>query len=318
VTAGGETTGPAPRPDYRAVLDALSAQVAVVDGAGRIQAVNRAWLAFGTANGADPAVSGVGADYVAVARRSGAPEAWAVADAIEAVVAGTLAGYSGRYPCPGPRGPRWFTVHVSPLRAGPGDVPTGAVVEHVEVTRQRRTRAALLTMAYRDPLTGASNRRRLDSALPRMLERAARNGQPATVLALDFDRFKEVNDRFGHEVGDRALRAAAQVLRRVVRARDRVVRTGGDEFVVLCPAVGPAQALDVAGRLVRACRQELTLAGEGAIVPSVGVAIFPEHGTAPGSLLRAADAALYAAKRQGGGCRLWSADLTLPGGPVEP
>lgn len=152
-----------------------------------------------------------------------------------------------------------------------------------------------------DPLTGLGNRRRLDRALATSLSRARRFGEHVTLLLLDLDGFKAVNDTLGHETGDRVLQKAAVAIRRVTRGYDEVVRLGGDELVVVSPATELLGALTLAESL-RAQVVAATAAGLPEalrITVSVGVAIFPDSALDPASLLRAADAALYEAKALG-------------------
>lgn len=153
-----------------------------------------------------------------------------------------------------------------------------------------------------DPLTGLANRTIFDAALSKACSAAAAGGAPFGLVALDLDRFKSVNDTFGHAAGDAVLCAAAERLTRVVRGRDLVARLGGDEFAVL--VAGP---IDLAGlsavsmRMVAALNEDVSFLGHDIpLRASLGVALAPCHGTDPGSLAHAADLALYRGKRSGG------------------
>ncbi|HEX6014860.1 MAG TPA: bifunctional diguanylate cyclase/phosphodiesterase, partial [Geminicoccaceae bacterium] len=133
------------------------------------------------------------------------------------------------------------------------------------------------------------------------LARSRRFGTRTAVMALDIDRFKDVNDAFGHPAGDRLLRELAQRVRATIRATDTAARIGGDEFALVAPDLADAQqALTLAERLLGACRAPFDV-GEGRlqVAVSVGVALFPEQGQDADTLLRAADAALYDAKAGG-------------------
>ena len=168
-------------------------------------------------------------------------------------------------------------------------------------------RATLHRQANEDPLTGVALRRVLDAALQDELGRSRETGEPLSVVLLDLDFFKRVNDRFGHATGDRALVAVAEVLRRHLRDGDLCARYGGEEFTLLFPGLGGHSVLAIVERL-RAQVEELSLEAEGEPVPlsiSAGVACFPEvHCRTPEELLELADGALYEAKRLGRNCCL--------------
>ena len=162
--------------------------------------------------------------------------------------------------------------------------------------RLERERDAMRGFALRDPLTGLANRRALDERLGYEIARPTRHGESFSVLALDRDGFKAVNDRFGHDAGDELLRDAAAALVEVVRAQDTVVRLGGDEFCVLAPQTDQASADHLIAR-VRAALAGVT-AGLSGLSASMGTAVFPADGTTPEALLAAADLAALEAKRR--------------------
>jgi diguanylate cyclase (GGDEF)-like protein len=166
---------------------------------------------------------------------------------------------------------------------------------------QRRERE-LREQAITDPLTGLYNRRRLDELLPRELARAARAGESVAVIIVDLDRFKRINDEFGHETGDRVLTAVGELFRTKVRGSDIACRYGGEEFALVLHETGREAARRRAEDLRAAInRLHLVQPGQRAfrITASLGVALFPQHGEDPDDLLRAADEALYAAKGAG-------------------
>jgi diguanylate cyclase (GGDEF)-like protein/PAS domain S-box-containing protein len=159
--------------------------------------------------------------------------------------------------------------------------------------------------AERDPLTGLLNRRGGDRRLRAALEKMARSG-PVAVIVCDADRFKAVNDRFGHAAGDEVLAGIAGRLRSAVRDTDEVARIGGDEFIVVARVADQEEAAAIADRCVRIASGPFRLGGPGIhperVTLSAGVAIaYPGGPVEPGSLLAAADRALYAAKAEGGG-----------------
>lgn len=170
--------------------------------------------------------------------------------------------------------------------------------------RQRRALtaayAALERASHHDALTGLAHRGTFDAALDRELERVARYPQPLSLLLVDLDRFKGVNDAHGHDVGDAVLRATADALRGVGRRGDVVARVGGEEFAVVLPATAGTQALALAERLRSAVAATRVAGGEGvvAVTASIGVAE-RRDGDDRDALYHRADAALYAAKRAG-------------------
>ena len=151
----------------------------------------------------------------------------------------------------------------------------------------------LKAQAQTDGLTGILNRRAAEVRLEEELARAARHGQPVSLLLIDVDRLKDVNDRDGHRAGDRALCRTAAAMQGSARVDDVCARWGGDEFVVLAPATAGADAVRLAERI-----RAHAVAGEGRATLSIGVATFDGTGQ-PGALLADADAALYRAKRMG-------------------
>lgn len=168
-----------------------------------------------------------------------------------------------------------------------------------EVTELRQAERELEHLATHDPLTGLLNRQGLQRELHLMVENAKASGDGFALLYMDLDGFKAVNDRGGHDVGDRLLRDVGQRLRQGVRQSDLVGRMGGDEFVVLLPCCrNPEAARKVAESLRARLRPSFAMPdGEIALDASVGVACFPEDASEPEALLAYADRAMYAIKR---------------------
>jgi diguanylate cyclase (GGDEF)-like protein len=160
----------------------------------------------------------------------------------------------------------------------------------------------LRSAALHDGLTGLFNRRFLRESLPQLQAGARRRGAPLCVIMLDLDRFKQVNDEYGHLVGDQTLLAVADMLRTHSRRSDLVARYGGEEFAVLCPDTDAETGLAVAERLREAVESlgEAELGYPGPQTISLGVAVqSPKHDLAPEELLDHADVAMYAAKNRG-------------------
>jgi len=164
--------------------------------------------------------------------------------------------------------------------------------------RERR----LQEQAISDPLTGLYNRRYISEFLPRELARSGRNTAPVAVILLDLDRFKRINDSFGHEAGDLVLNSIGNLLKGKVRGSDIACRYGGEEFALVLPETG----LEAAERRAEDIRLsiwglELSYEGKGLgrVAASFGIALYPEHAQDADGLLRVADMALYAAKGAG-------------------
>lgn len=188
------------------------------------------------------------------------------------------------------------------LLPGPADGPEiwqGVMFDAGEIKARE---AHLAHQATHDPLTGLPNRALFAERLAQALDRARVRGTSAAVLYVDLDDFKQVNDRFGHEAGDRLLVAVAERLRTVARGGDTVARLGGDEFAVLLEDLdGESGAKAVGDRLAARLRAPVRLKGEAVSArASVGIAM-ARPGVVPDELLRQSDAAMYAAKRAGKG-----------------
>ena len=160
-----------------------------------------------------------------------------------------------------------------------------------------RQRADLADQAATDPLTGLANHRALHERLGEELSRALRKGHPLSVVALDLDHFKAINDTYGHSEGDEVLLRIAGALRDQMRAYDVVGRIGGEEFALVLPDAGPAEAVAIAERC-RAALAGVVVHGD-AVSCSAGVASYPADGPDGHRLLEMADGALYQAKQAG-------------------
>jgi diguanylate cyclase (GGDEF)-like protein len=153
-------------------------------------------------------------------------------------------------------------------------------------------------LALTDSLTGCMNRRSFEMQLERDLRLATRMRQPVSLIMLDIDHFKRVNDSFGHDAGDAALRFLADVLRDELRGVDTAARYGGEEFAVILPQANLEGALIVAERL-RARIETTEIPEIGHITASLGIATFPLHANSRAQLVSTADQALYEAKHEG-------------------
>ncbi len=152
--------------------------------------------------------------------------------------------------------------------------------------------------AFTDHLTGLANRRRFERQLEREVGRMSRFGHPFSLLMLDIDSFKNLNDSYGHDAGDEAIRRISKVLREGTRGIDLAARIGGEEFAILLVETNKEGGLEVAERL-RAAIKALEIPKAGRITGSFGVAECPSDAQTAAEILKAADVALYEAKRNG-------------------
>jgi diguanylate cyclase (GGDEF)-like protein/PAS domain S-box-containing protein len=179
----------------------------------------------------------------------------------------------------------------------------GYLVAVVDITERRAAEARIAHMAHHDGLTNLPNRDFYQERLRQALERAASANRRVAVLCVDLDLFKNVNDSFGHPMGDRLLKQVAERLKSEVRGDNLVARLGGDEFaIVLVSEVSPNEVSDFADRLIGVLSARYDLDGIEVIVgASVGIALSPGDGASSEELMRNADMALYRAKSDGGG-----------------
>lgn len=206
--------------------------------------------------------------------------------------------------------PCWSWLAVNRIKHGEGGV-RHHVWSFSDITAQKLREASAEHAALHDPLTGLPNRRLLYQRLERAFSFYRQTGGGLAVLFIDLDGFKPVNDIYGHDVGDQALRECAERIRRCARVEDSVARFGGDEFVILAGGVaGPEDAAAVARRCIQAFQPEITVR-DGVSVrvgASVGIAIAGQVFRDADALIRAADEAMYVAKRNGGRCYVFAGE----------
>jgi diguanylate cyclase (GGDEF)-like protein len=189
-------------------------------------------------------------------------------------------------------------LHSEPPRVLAALFVLAVVASAVVVRLDRRLRAARLE-ALRDPLTGLPNRVLLDDRIDQALRTAIRTGGQFTLILVDLDGFKDVNDVRGHSAGDAVLRSLSRRFEAIVRANDTVARVGGDEFVILSIGTGTDdQAAALVGRLRHALRRPFRVEGTSIEIDgSIGWAVFPTDGATADELLVRADGQMYATKR---------------------
>ena len=278
-----------------AVLDAATSLIVVVDADARLVRWNRACEQLLGYSAAGLDAPGAVLKLIPASERSIADEAM---EALKAGESPVRTEFHWRTSAGDLRLIAWSITALT----GPDGEVTYMVGTGVDITDARRwaeDRVAaedrLRHMADHDDLTGLFNRRRFEEELERHVAHGRRYGMDGALLLLDLDDFKAVNDGHGHRAGDRVLTAVAAVLRNRLRESDVVARFGGDEFAVLMPHGGEAEAAELADVLVEAIRTDVP-APESPLGASVGFAVFEESATSD-EMLSAADDAMYADKR---------------------
>jgi diguanylate cyclase (GGDEF)-like protein/PAS domain S-box-containing protein len=194
--------------------------------------------------------------------------------------------------------PEWQTI--SSVKDEQGRV-THYVAAFSDISTLKEAEDRLQHLAHHDPLTGLANRLLLNARLDLSLQRAARQKSSVAVIFMDLDGFKEINDEYGHEIGDKVLQETGHRLDSMIRQEDTVCRLGGDEFILVIADVHKRE--DVAAfaeKVLKIVRQEIAIDRHRLSVSgSLGISIHPEHGQQASTLLRNADTAMYQAKKQG-------------------
>ncbi|MBX3584970.1 MAG: diguanylate cyclase, partial [Rhizobiaceae bacterium] len=279
----------------------LTASICVLDPDGNIVAVNEAWRRFSAAN--DGRGDYVGESYLQVCDRVAGDDhaiAHEIAKAVRDVLAGRRSLMETEYPCPSSEEQRWFLLRVTELRDKKGN-RTGAVVSHQDVTSRRLLEERLKLIADTDELTGLPNRRKFLRLASEALQAVKKASARVSLVVLDLDRFKEVNDKLGHDAGDETLRQIADQLSRGLRPGDILARWGGEELVVLLPQTDQRGAIQLAGRLrarIEGYSIETTSVSFS-VTASFGVTQLLENDDDLRAALARADKALYDAKEAG-------------------
>lgn len=293
----------------QAVLNSVTAEIAVLDHKGMILATNAAWQQqvqdnlSGLEQTTPGALAGVGSNYLLACQSIGIDKPAAhdksVPDGIQSVLDGHLSRFYVEYQVGVSPQPRWLSMSVTPLV---GKALRGAVVSLEDITDRILMQRQVRELAFYDPLTHLPNRRLAIERLTQHLALARRAKTRLALLFIDLDNFKPINDELGHEVGDWLLQSAAQRIQMCVRASDTAARMGGDEFVVLLPDLQSSDHAMVVAEKIRSALTEAFVTAQGvtlSISCSIGVALYPDHGETDVDLLRKGDEAMYQSKRSG-------------------
>jgi diguanylate cyclase (GGDEF)-like protein/PAS domain S-box-containing protein len=201
----------------------------------------------------------------------------------------------------GKDGSRIWTESIMTFIRDPQGLPVGILGISRDITERKQHEEAIRQLAFYDTLTGLPNRRLLYDRFSQAREQAQRNQKGLGLLLLDLDRFKEVNDTFGHPLGDRLLKSVALRLMSLLRGIDTIARLGGDEFLVLIPELGGLEDVaTVAQKILGAFESPFPVEEQMiSITGSLGVAMFPQDGQEIDELMKKADTAMYRAKDKG-------------------
>jgi diguanylate cyclase (GGDEF)-like protein/PAS domain S-box-containing protein len=204
------------------------------------------------------------------------------------------------YRPPGTDKVRFFESLMAPLRSSTGEV-LGAIVRIRDIGERRRAEQAE-ELASRDSLTGLYNHRTFYSLLSEEIARAQRYNRPMSLLMLDIDHFKRINDTYGHQAGDAILKGLSDILVKQARTIDIVCRYGGEEFMAILTETDATAAMIIAERLRLTVEHQRFDIGDQrsiAMTVSIGVVAYPQQACSPEGLVKAVDTALYAAKGSG-------------------
>jgi len=196
--------------------------------------------------------------------------------------------------------PKWLGITV--LKDGQGN-PRHHVAIFTDISELKQKEQHLHQLAYYDSLTGLANRSQFNQRLKQEFALTLRNQQQFAVLYIDLDRFKQVNDYYGHAIGDELLRQAATRMQQHLRESDILARMGGDEFTAILPTIGPPDnAAHVARKIIEALSRSFQIEDhEIEIGASIGISLYPRDGDSPDNVVLNADRAMYLSKESGGG-----------------
>ena len=208
---------------------------------------------------------------------------------------------------------RWLLVDAVPIKDAFGRVRE-VVSSFTDVTDRKKAEHELERQALHDTLTGLPNRSLLLDRLEQALRTARRLATPLALLVMDLDRFKEINDTFGHRAGDLLIGEVAQRITSDLRETDTVARLGGDEFAVILPGADEGGAGHVAQKIISALQQPFEIEGSAhEVAISIGIAVSPQHGEDVETLMRRADMAMYVAKNTPGGAAVYAEQADAEG-----
>ena len=232
-----------------AVLNSLRDQICLIDTSGILFFTNKAWDQFVINNGGTSTCCGIGRNYLLQSENEPL-----VYQGLQAILAGETDCFNFEYPCHSPSHQRWFLMQATPLQPNEGAIE-GVVIRHVDITKQKLLELQLQGYAEKDFLTSLFNRRFFEEQLLKESSLAVQFSTYLSLLSIDIDNFKEINDTYGHPAGDHVLKQIALQITEATRTSDTVARLGGDEFAILLPNTNKTELELIANRLSRNIQQ---------------------------------------------------------------
>lgn len=278
----------------KSILNSLGDQICVIDYAGLILFVNNEWIREASSSRLFD-IKGVGVNYMRAVEKNKY-----VHEGLLSVLSGREKYFTYEYSCHTATEKRWNVMQATPLVIN-GTGSEGVVIRHVDVTKQKLLEMQLKHQAETDSLTGLYNRRYFETRLKQEITMLQRSGACLSLLAIDVDNFKAVNDLFGHQIGDIVLKQLAMLIGESTRKTDILARVGGDEFAVLLPGTNEAGLKEVASKILNVVQKQNN--NEGNPYPitlniSIGGSHFSNKDSME-SILKKTDRALYGAKDRG-------------------
>ncbi|MCY9692849.1 sensor domain-containing diguanylate cyclase [Paenibacillus alginolyticus] len=280
--------------DY-SVLDSLLDNISIIDLNGFIRFTNESWIRFAMTNGGNPNKCGIGTNYFDACKEENT-----VVLGIRQVLTGRILSFQYEYPCHSPSVKRWFLMQTAPLYTSSGEI-YGAVISHINITQRKLLELQLEELAITDTLTSLYNRRYFNKKLKQELAHANRYNHSLSLILLDIDHFKKINDTYGHEAGDRAIREISFVLLDCTREKDTCARLGGDEFAIILPETNAKQLKAISERILKEIQNRPLQRNKRysfTITVSIG-ALVKGNQKNEEALLHDVDRALYKAKEKG-------------------
>lgn len=301
------------------ILDTLSLQVAVIDEASSILYVNQAWRSFGLFYGLQLDTDWFGIDYLDICKANEDTNQPALLEGVQQVLSGARDHFSIDYLCHTPtQEPTWLTLNLQPMQSSLAEQGPCFLLTLTNITHHKQVEDRISALTLTDPLTGLANRRRLEQFMRDEWSRAIRHQSSLSVMMVDADHFKQLNDSMGHAAGDDCLRQVATILQGFSnRPGDLAARYGGEEFVLVLGQTTQAEAVKIAERIrQKIMALDIRFAGHRLMTVSIGIASLGAHHAQSTKeqpartqwlnfsedgnlLLEQADKALYVAKKQG-------------------
>ncbi len=287
------------------VLNTLAESVVVIKPDGEIILVNLSWENFAVENGMPRSYKWTGTNYLDACKLAvdiGDEDAKQAYDGIQRLVNNEVEHYEFEYPCHSLNDNRWFMQYARAIRNEACEC-TAIVISHINITDRKKLEDKLMDYAIKDPLTNIFNRRYLELKLQEYISQNSEKESEFSLIMVDVDQFKKINDRYGHQVGDQVLIKIAENMRDSVNSGDLVARYGGDEFIICINGSGLKNIRQIVDRLTEKLRNFNLIIGERTLQIKSSIGVLPSEVTSSvkdyNELLRQVDNAMYSSKRQG-------------------